>query len=124
MHYASRLAGSDHVPLPPDLRRRLPRRGLLHVLVLAAPLLAGLPAAAQTADQQAKSERWIATWTAPQVARLDQPPQSLPASAQAFPWVRDVPQAVKDVAPGKELPVGGMSPLQIKEQTLRQIAHV
>jgi lysophospholipase L1-like esterase len=83
-----------------------------------------LPAAAQTVDQQAKSERWIATWTAPQVARLDQPQQSLPASAQAFPWVRDVPQAVKDVAPGQELLVGGMSPMQIKEQTLRQIAHV
>jgi lysophospholipase L1-like esterase len=124
MHYASRLAGPDHVTLPHDLRRRLPRRGLLHALVIAAPLLAGVPAAAQTADQQASSERWIATWTAPQAARLDQPPQSLPALAQAYPWVRDVPQAVKDVTPDQELPVGGASPLQIKGQTLRQIAHV
>jgi hypothetical protein len=91
---------------------------------MVAPLLAAVPAAAQTAGQQASSEHWIATWTAPQAARLDQPPQSLPASAQAFPWVRDIPQAVKDVTPGQELPVGGASPLQIKAQTLRQIAHV
>ncbi len=122
MHYASRLAGS--APLASDLRRRLPRRGLLHAVVVATLLLAGLPAAAQTVDQKANPDRWIATWTAPQAARLDQPAQSLPASAQAFPWVRDVPQAVKDVTPGQDLPVGGASPLQIKAQTLRQIVHV
>ncbi len=94
------------------------------VLLIAAGLLASVPAAAQTVDPQGGTEPWIATWAAPQAARVDQPPQSLPASAQAFPWVRDVPQAVKDVAPGQELPVGGMSPLQIRNQTLRQIAHV
>jgi len=124
MHHASRIARSGDVTLPLDLRRRPSRRGLLQALVIAAPLLAGVPASAQTADQQARSERWIATWTAPQAARLDQPPQSLSASAQAFPWVRDVPQAVKNVTPGQELPVGGASPLQIKNQTLRQIVHV
>ena len=93
-------------------------------LLIAAGLLASVPAATQAADPQGGTEPWIATWAAPQAARVDQAPQSLPASAQAFPWVHDVPQAVKDVAPGQELPVGGMSPLQIRNQTLRQIAHV
>ena len=124
MHHASRIARPDDVTLRSALRRHPRRRGLLRALVMAAPLLAGAPASGQTADQQATTERWIATWTAPQAARLDQLPQSLPTSAQAFPWVRDVPQAVKDVTPGQELPVGGASPLQIKGQTLRQIAHV
>ncbi len=123
MLHDDRMVRSDESPLRSEVRQRPSRRGLLQVLLVTAPLLASVPVAAQTADRQG-SERWIATWAAPQVARLDQPPQSLPASAQAFPWVRDVPQAVKDVAPGQELPVGGMSPLQIKGQTLRQIAHV
>ena len=108
----------------PALPRRVSRQGLLQALLITGPLLASVPTHAQTADRQGISERWIATWTAPQVARISQPPQSLPASAEAYPWVRDIPQAVKDVTPGQDLPIGGMSPLQIKGQTLRQIAHV
>ena len=124
MLHANRITLPADAALPLALQRRPPRRGLLQVLLMTASLLASVPTGAQTADRQAGSERWIATWTAPQVARLDQPPQTLPASAQAFPWVRDVPQAVKDVTPGQELPVGGASPLQVKNQTLRQIVHV
>jgi len=124
MLHANRIVRPDEATLRSEAQRRQSRRGLLHVLLVTAPMLASIPAGAQTADRQAGSEKWIATWAAPQVARLDQPQQALSESAQAFPWVRDVPQAVKDVAPGQELPVGGMSPLQIKGQTLRQIAHV
>ncbi|MDT7951735.1 MAG: SGNH/GDSL hydrolase family protein [Acetobacteraceae bacterium] len=102
---------------------KVARHGQWRALLIAAPLLAALPVRAQV-NAQAGPDRWIATWTAPQAARLNQPPQSLPASAQAYPWVRDVPQAVKDATPNQELPVGGASPLQIKDQTLRQIVHV
>ena len=124
MLHANRITLRDDEILRRCHQRRLPRRGLLLALLVTAPLLASVPAHAQTTDRQAGPERWIATWTAPQFARLDQPPQTLPASAQAFPWVRDVPQAVKDVTPNRELPVGGASPLQIRNQTLRQVVHV
>ena len=73
----------DEANFRSEAQRRQSRRGLLHVLILTAPLLASVPAGAQTADRQAGPERWIATWAAPQVARLDQPPQALSASAQA-----------------------------------------
>ena len=71
------------------------------------------------------SERWIATWAAPPVARGDLPAQTLSAAAQANPWARDVPAAVEAVGLGSQpLPVGGMSRLHFKDQTLRQIARV
>ena len=124
MHNDNGMVRPSEVTPRSKAPRRQSQRRLLNVLLVTAPLLVSMPAGAQTADRQTNSERWIATWAAPQVARLDQPPQLLPASTQAFPWVRDVPQAVSDVAPGQELPVGGMSPLPIKGQTLRQIAHV
>ena len=124
MRQSSSFKSSDDVTLPLIFRQCPPRRALPRALVIAAPLLACVLFSAQTAAQQADPEHWIATWTAPQAPRLDQPAQTLPASAQAYPWVRDVPQAVKDVTPSQELPVGGASPLQINNQTLRQIAHV
>src|SRR4051812_10343938 len=71
------------------------------------------------------SERWIATWAAPAVARSDQPAQTLSAAALAYPWARDVPAAVESAGLASQpLPVGGMSPLHFKDQTLRQIARV
>ena len=124
MHNDNGMVRPSEVTPRSKAPRRQSQRRLLNVLLVTAPLLVSMPAGAQTADRQTNSERWIVTWAAPQVARLDQPPQLLPASAQAFPWVRDVPQAVKDMTPGQELLVGGMSPLPIKGQTLRQIAHV
>ena len=128
----SRTTWPDGATTHQGRRKQQHLERLRPALLIAAGLLASVPAAAQTADPQSGTESWIATWAAPQAARVDQPPQSLPASAQAYPWVRDVPQAVRDVAPGQEppvespveLPVGGMSPLQIRNQTLRQIAHV
>ena len=124
MHRASRTLRRDDGTLAPALQGLPPRRALLGALLIAAPLLAGAPAGAQTAEQQARSERWIATWTAPQVARLDQPPQSLPASAQAYPWVRDVPQAVKDANARRR--IAGRRRVAATDQgaDLRQIAHV
>src|SRR4029453_3964366 len=77
------------------------------------------------AGAASSSERWIATWAAPAVARVDQPAQTLAAAALAFPWARDVPAGVEAAGLGSQpLPVGGMSPLHFKDQTLRQIARV
>lgn len=69
-------------------------------------------------------ERWIPTWAAPDVARTDQPAQTLSAAAQAFPWISDVPDAVREAAPAQQLEVGGGSRLHVNDQTIRQIAHV
>ena len=69
---------------------------------------------------QASAETWVSTWAAPAFARVDQPPQTLAAVAQTFPWTRDVPPA----AAGQELAIGSASPLHFKDQTIRQIAHV
>jgi lysophospholipase L1-like esterase len=69
-------------------------------------------------------ERWIPTWAAPDVARVDQPAQTLSAAAQAFPWVNDVPDAVREAAPGQQLEIGGGSRLHFNDQTIRQIARV
>ncbi len=69
-------------------------------------------------------ERWIPTWAAPDVARTDQPAQSLAAAAQGFPWSNDVPEAVREAAPGQQLEVGGGSRLHINDQTIRQVARV
>ncbi|WP_198370527.1 SGNH/GDSL hydrolase family protein [Roseomonas rosulenta] len=69
-------------------------------------------------------ERWIPTWAAPDVARVDQPAQTLSAAARAFPWVNDVPDAVREAAPGQELEVAGGSRLHFNDQTIRQIARV
>jgi lysophospholipase L1-like esterase len=91
------------------------------VLVVAGLLLGGTPAIAQVASP---AQTWIATWAAPAAARLDQPAQTLPATAQAFPWSKDVPAAVREATPNQELPIGGASPLHFKDQTLRQIAHI
>jgi lysophospholipase L1-like esterase len=98
--------------------------------VAAAALLLGAcasPSGPPAADGGVTSseERWISTWAAPAVARIDQPAQSLSAAALGFPWTRDVPAAVEAVGLGAQaLPVGGMSPLHFKDQTLRQIARV
>jgi lysophospholipase L1-like esterase len=100
------------------------------VFVAAAALLLGAcaspsgPPSAQ-AGAASPSQRWIATWAAPAVARLDQPAQTLSAAALAFPWARDVPAAVEAAGLGAQpLPVGSMSALHFKDQTLRQIARV
>lgn len=69
---------------------------------------------------QAASDHWISTWAAPAFARVDQPAQTLSATAQAFPWAQDVPPA----ASGQELAVAGASPIHFKNQTIRQIAHI
>ena len=98
--------------------------------VAAAALLLGActtplgPPAIQLGVASA-SEQWIATWAAPAVARVDQPAQTLSAAALAYPWARDVPAAVETAGLGLQpLPVGGMSPLHFKDQTLRQITRV
>ena len=67
---------------------------------------------------------WISTWAAPAVARTDQPAQTLSSTAQAFPWSKEVPAAVRDATPNQELPISGASPLHFKDQTLRQVAHI
>ena len=90
-------------------------------LVAATLMLAGTSAITQAASPAVP---WIATWAAPAVARIDQPAQALSAAAQAFPWAKDVPAAVRDATPNLELPVSGASPLHFKDQTLRQIAHI
>ena len=93
-------------------------------LLLGACVSSSGPPAAQV-GAASSSERWIATWAAPAVARVDQPAQTLSAAALANPWARDVPAAVEAVGLGSSpLPVGGMSALHFKDQTLRQIAHV
>lgn len=69
---------------------------------------------------QAASDHWISTWAAPAFARVDQPAQTLSATAQAFPWAQDVPPA----ASGQELALAGASPIHFKNQTIRQIAHI
>jgi lysophospholipase L1-like esterase len=94
---------------------------VLLVLTVAAVLIGGVPGVGHAASSL---ERWIATWAAPAAARVDQPPQTLPAAALAYPWAQDLPPAVKEATPGQQLVVGGASPLHFKEQTLRQIAHV
>lgn len=75
-------------------------------LFAAIALLAVMPA---PADAQPSAEPWISTWAAPPVARLDQPPGTLSAAAQGFPWTNDVPPAVRDAAPGQVLPIGGLA---------------
>ena len=93
-------------------------------LLLGACTTPSGPPATQTGVASA-SERWIATWAAPAVARVDQPAQTLSAAALAYPWARDVPAAVETAGFGSQpLPVGGMSLLHFKDQTLRQIARV
>jgi lysophospholipase L1-like esterase len=69
-------------------------------------------------------ERWIPTWAAPDVARVDQPAQTLSATAQAFPWANDVPNAVREAAPGQQLEVAGGSRLHFNDQTIRQILRM
>jgi lysophospholipase L1-like esterase len=81
-------------------------------------------AMASFAPAVSAQERWIPTWAAPDVARVDQPAQTLSAAAQAFPWVNDVPDAVREAAPGQQLDVGGGSRLHFNDQTVRQIARV
>lgn len=93
----------------------------LRTPVAAAVLLVGMSAFAN-ADPSPRP--WVSTWAAPPAARIDQPAQALSAAAQAFPWARDVPAAVRETAPGQELAVGGGSPLHVRDQTLRQVAHV
>lgn len=90
-------------------------------MVAAAVLLVGMMGPGNTKQP---SENWISTWAAPPVARVDQPAQSLSAAGQGFPWVNDVPPAVREAAPAQQLPVGGVSPLHFNNQTLRQIANV
>ncbi|MGG5817531.1 SGNH/GDSL hydrolase family protein [Falsiroseomonas sp. HW251] len=73
---------------------------------------------------QTPPERWIPTWAAPDVARVDQPAQALTAAGQTFPWANDVPQAVREAAPGQQLEIAGGSRLHFNDQTLRQVARV
>lgn len=93
-------------------------------LLLGACTTPSGPSATQSGVASA-SERWIATWAAPAVARVDQPAQTLSAAALAYPWARDVPAAVETAGLGSQpLPAAGMSPLHFKDQTLRQITRV
>ena len=94
---------------------------VLLVLTVVAVLMGGITGAGQAASSP---ERWIGTWAAPAAARVDQPAQTLPAAALAYPWAQEVPPAVREAAPGQQLVVGGASPQHFKDQTLRQIAHV
>ena len=94
---------------------------VLRSLIAATVLLVGMP---WVANADSPSERWVSTWAAPPVARVDQAAQTLSATAQAFPWARDVPASVRDATPGQELEIGGASSLHFKDQTLRQITHV
>jgi hypothetical protein len=94
---------------------------VFRALIAATILLVGMPCLAN-ADSPPK--RWVSTWAAPPVARVDQPAQTLSATAQAFPWARDVPASVREATPGQELDVGGGSSLHFKDQTLRQVARV
>jgi lysophospholipase L1-like esterase len=87
----------------------------------ATMLLAGASGIAQAASPP---QNWVSTWAAPAVARTDQPAQTLSSAAQAFPWSKDMPAAVREATPNQELPIGGMSPVHFKDQTLRQIAHI
>jgi len=66
------------------------------------------------------NQRWVATWMAAATSRTD------PAApqAQAADVRGEIPPAVRAVAPGQQLPVGGQSPLHVNNQTLRQIVHV
>lgn len=89
--------------------------------IAAAIMLLGTP---WVAHADSPPGRWISTWAAPPVVRVDQPAQALSAAAQAFPWAKDVPASVRDATPGQELEIGGGSAFQFKDQTLRQIAHV
>jgi len=86
---------------------------VLKALTFAAMIIWGV-------TSQAAAETWISTWAAPAFARVDQPAQTLSASAQAFPWAQDVPTA----ASGQALAVAGASPIHFKNQTIRQIAHI
>lgn len=90
-------------------------------LVASAVLAVAMSSAAHA---QSASERWIPTWAAPDVARVDQPAQTLAPAALAFPWVNDVPEAVREAAPNQQLEVAGGSRLHFKDQTLRQVARV
>ena len=94
---------------------------VLPALIAATILLVGMPC---LANADSPPERWVSTWAAPPVARVDQPAQTLSATAQAFPWAKDVPASVRDATPGQELDVGGGSSLHFKDQTLRQVARV
>lgn len=94
--------------------------GIRH-LVASALLALGISSAGHA---QSPPERWIPTWAAPDVARVDQPAGTLAASARAFPWVNDVPAAVREAAPNQQLEVAGGSRLHFNDQTLRQVAHV
>ena len=89
-------------------------------LVASALLIWAMSSAAHAAEP----DRWIPTWAAPDVARVDQPAQTLSPAAQAFPWVNDVPDAVREAAPGQQLEVAGYSRLHFNNQTIRQIARV
>ena len=116
--------------LPGTLNEKETKTMKRRCFVAAAALLLGacttLPAPPATqSDVASAPERWIATWAAPAVARVDQPAQTLSAAALAYPWARDVPAAVVAAGLGSQpLLVGGMSPLHFKDQTLRQIARV
>jgi lysophospholipase L1-like esterase len=94
-------------------KRRQRKMRVLKALTFAAMIIWGV-------TSQAAAETWISTWAAPAFARVDQPAQTLSASAQAFPWAQDVPTA----ASGQALAVAGASPIHFKNQTIRQIAHI
>ena len=84
-----------------------------HALSVAAMIFLGI-------TTHVAAETWISTWAAPAFARVDQPSQTLSATAQAFPWSRSAPSA----SSGQELIVASASPLHFKDQTIRQIAHI
>lgn len=90
-------------------------------LVASAVLAVAMSSAGHA---QSPPERWIPTWAAPDVARTDQPPQTLGPAALARPWANDVPEAVREAAPSQQLEVAGGSRLHVNDQTLRQIARV
>ncbi|MFT8247192.1 SGNH/GDSL hydrolase family protein [Roseomonas sp. BN140053] len=93
----------------------------LRHLVASAVLTVALSSAGHA---QSPPERWTPTWAAPDVSRVDQPAQTLGPAALAFPWVNDVPEAVREAAPSQQLEVAGGSRLHFHDQTLRQIARV
>jgi hypothetical protein len=111
-------AGSLH-PHPPHFRRSISWKGgacmsgIRH-FVASALLALGISSAGHA---QSPPERWVPTWAAPDVARVDQPAGTLAASAQAFPWINDVPAAVREAAPNQQLEVSGGSRLHFRSPT-------
>ena len=101
--------------------------GVRIAIAVAFTVMVALFGVQQSLDGQGAREgqHWVGTWFAALTARTDQPGGGRGGAAAAANAAGVViPPAVLAVAPGQVLPVGGVSPLHFKNQTLRQITHV